>query len=581
MSENKVARHREEFLQSGAAPADVRDEVAMSWLRCSSWSVRPEAVEPPFQPEVNRESRLVRAARPVLDGVNDRLGDLEISFLVSDTDGLIVDRRVQEHSLLSRLDRFNISPGHLFAEDAVGTNGIGTALETGKLTRIDGHEHYWDVFVNFTCVGVPIMDPLRRKPLGVLDVTCAAVTANSLLDLIAEQTARAIEARLLELHSALERELLDQFMLANRRTRGGLVVLSDRVMIANPQASRLFSMMDHPLIWDHAARATSVGNAIEASLSLPDGRTVGTRTTALRAGGEVIGSLMEIKSIGEGQEPSRPRTPRRRMTPALPTGIAGQDPALLQAYSTARAAIADQTVVICGEPGVGKATLARWALPSDAIRIDCSEVQMDGEASWLATVGSRLASRPRGVLVLRADLLSVEATRQLLPLLTLCTARGSQCVVTFTCGVWSRTTILPELDAERVWVPPLRNRLADLPLLVAARAGAIRVSSEVIQLFMRLTWPGNVRELFRVVDEMISGAASGSLTTADVPANVRAAAPRRPLSRFEQAEIHAVLDSLAETDGNKRDAAALLGISRSTLYRKLQNAGIDLENRAY
>lgn len=577
MATDGIARHREEFLSSGAAPVQVRDDVASSWLRSSVWSVRPETTEPPYRADLNPESALLRAAGPVLRAVQERLGELGISFLVSDRDGRIVDRRVQDNSLLSRLDRVNISPGHLFAEDAVGTNGIGTAIELGRTTRIDGHEHYIDVLVGFTCVGVPIVDPIQQRPAGVLDVTCSSDTANAMLDLIAEQTARAIEARLLEQHSASERALLDQFLMANRRTRSGLVVLSDRILMANPQASRLFNDLDHPLIWDHAAKALSASSAVEGHLALPDGRLVATRTSALRDGDEVIGSIMEIRIVAEaraGPVPL-PRTPTRR-----PPGLQGTDRSFLHAYTAGLAALAERAVVVCGEAGVGKAALGR-ALLGDAVVLEGALATIDGEDGWLAELGEVLGARPPALLLLHIDLLPVDAIRRLVPMLRAAVGRGTRLVVTYTCGLVSDATVLPDLDAQRLRLAPLRDRLADLPALVAARLGERRVAPEVVQLFLRLPWPGNVRELNAVLRQMLADAPRGTLGLGDVPAEVRRSAPRRPLTRFEQAEIHAVLDALAETHGNKREAAGVLGISRSTLYRKLQNAGIDLANTVF
>jgi transcriptional regulator of acetoin/glycerol metabolism len=131
-------------------------------------------------------------------------------------------------------------------------------------------------------------------------------------------------------------------------------------------------------------------------------------------------------------------------------------------------------------------------------------------------------------------------------------------------------------------LPPLRNRLADLPALVAAFAAPRRVAPEVVQLLQRLSWPGNIRELRAVVHRIVAAAPPGTrVTLGAVPADVRRGTPRRHLTRFERAEVHTILDALAETSGNKKDAADLLGISRSTLYRKLQMAGIDLENTVY
>ena len=68
---------------------------------------------------------------------------------------------------------------------------------------------------------------------------------------------------------------------------------------------------------------------------------------------------------------------------------------------------------------------------------------------------------------------------------------------------------------------------------------------------------------------------------AAVARDLRRAATRATLTRFERAKVHAIFDALAEAGGNRKVAASLLGISRSTLYRKLQAAGVDLENTVY
>lgn len=572
-----MARARAEFLHSGATSREVPTHVATSWQRCREWSVRPEAVEPPYQPDVNPESRLHRAAGPVLDAVQERLDGLGVSFLISDPDGTIVERRVQNVRLLHQLDRLGISPGHMFAEEAVGTNGIGTAVELGRTTRIEGHEHYRDAFVDFTCVGAPVLDPLRRRPLGILDLTVPADPHNPMLELIAEQTALAISERLLQEHSAVERALLEHFLSANSRTRGGLVVLSDRILLANPQAARLFNDIDHPIIWDHAARALTSHDHIDGVLDLPGGRTIATRTSALHDGGDVIGSLMEIRPT------PLPRTARRagaRPAVTRPPGLVGSDRAILAAYTAGRAALPARPVVVSGERGAGKAALGRALLDgADVAVLDCATATLHGEKRLLREIGALLRVG-RGLLLCRADLLSARTTRRLVPHLASAARHRTPCVVTYACGRPSDADPFLDLDAERVHVPPLRSRLPDLPQLVAA-AGGDRIAPEVVQLFLRLLWPGNVRQLHEVVRTMVREWPTGVISLAAVPPEIRRAAPRRPLSRFEQAEIHTVLDALAETNGNKRAAAELLGISRATLYRKLQNAGIDLENTVY
>lgn len=581
--DSTVSAERERFLADGVLPGHVRPEILNSWRRCSSWSVRPGGIDPPYRPDFNPDSRLMRAARPVLEQVAERLSELGIVFLLTDSEARILARSVSEHRLLGRLDSVHATPGHVFAEDAVGTNGLGTAVELGRTTRIDGHEHYIADLRPFTCVGVPIVDPIERRPAGILDVTCAADQDNKLVELIAEQTARAIEARLADQRTAIERTLLEHFLTANRHGSGGIVVISERLLMTDPRAARLLSGVEQALIWERAARALRHRGPVNETIGLVDGSRATARMTALHSGTDQIGVLMELRAPPDNDRPP-PVDDAVPIRPDQSLGLVGRHPRFLEACRACRsAAAAGRVVLIGGEPGVGKFALAsavhRQRSAADPSVLHAAAVPLES-GGWLPALRQALAG-PVDTLILRAvHLLPESELGPTCALLEEAVNRGWRCLVTHS-GTRSTGAVLPELDAATVTLPPLRNRLEDLPRLVAAFAAPRRVSPEAVQLLIRLPWRGNIRELRAVVRRMLATAGARTPGLGDIPTEVRRAAPRRELTRFEHAEVHAILDALAEADGNKKDAAKLLGISRSTLYRKLQAAGFDLTNTAY
>jgi transcriptional regulator with PAS, ATPase and Fis domain len=147
----------------------------------------------------------------------------------------------------------------------------------------------------------------------------------------------------------------------------------------------------------------------------------------------------------------------------------------------------------------------------------------------------------------------------------------------------------------RLPIPPLRSRGDDVVLLAHhfARLAAARLDrplprfdDEVLQLFRRYSWPGNVRELRNVVETMILLGNSDQLRINDVPMEVReqvsppVAAPSleqglavSPSLKLNERAI--IETAIAEARGNLTNAAKRLGIARSTLYRKLDEHGID------
>jgi two-component system response regulator HydG len=143
-----------------------------------------------------------------------------------------------------------------------------------------------------------------------------------------------------------------------------------------------------------------------------------------------------------------------------------------------------------------------------------------------------------------------------------------------------RRDLYYRLNVVRIDLPPLRERRDDIPLLVqhfvakhAGSRGPRELDDRALQFLCAAPWPGNVRELENAVESALALATGPVLRLEDFPP--AAAAPSAgpsadiPLS-LEAYEQAALERALAEAKGDVRGAARLLGIGRSTFYRRLQ-----------
>ena len=144
------------------------------------------------------------------------------------------------------------------------------------------------------------------------------------------------------------------------------------------------------------------------------------------------------------------------------------------------------------------------------------------------------------------------------------------------------------LNVVQIRLPALRERKVDIPLLVAHFLDKFSdplqpvraISDDALRRLMAYDWPGNVRELENAIECALT-LSSDSVLTADDLASVpyRTSAPNAPHSNelvpLEELERRAIANSLRETGGNKHAAARLLGIGKTTLYRKLKGYARD------
>ncbi|MDH5627907.1 MAG: sigma 54-interacting transcriptional regulator, partial [Candidatus Krumholzibacteria bacterium] len=141
-----------------------------------------------------------------------------------------------------------------------------------------------------------------------------------------------------------------------------------------------------------------------------------------------------------------------------------------------------------------------------------------------------------------------------------------------------RADLLYRLRGARLILPPLRTRGDDIVLLAqhflaaAARTLAKRLdgfSPEALAAIQRYSWPGNVRELRGAIDHAALASVAAVIARTDLPAEVLAGAPAEPGDDRSR-----LVNALQRAGGNRSRAAALLGISRATLYRRLAQFGL-------
>ncbi len=157
-----------------------------------------------------------------------------------------------------------------------------------------------------------------------------------------------------------------------------------------------------------------------------------------------------------------------------------------------------------------------------------------------------------------------------------------------------REDLYYRINVVHIEVPPLRARGADALLLAQAfveqfaeqyRKSVRSISSGVAERFLAYAWPGNVRELRNCVERAVALTRYEELVVEDLPGHVRDYRPSShvlvaaydpqdlaPLAEMERRYILRVLEAVA---GNKRQAARILGLDRTTLYRKLARYGVE------
>lgn len=541
----------------------IPGHVVASWRRSLARGVDPARVANRHHPDLDLDSRLVRCARPVIGQLAEQIAGVPVCVVLTDDRARLLVRLDTTAAIGRAADDNSFAEGFGYEEGAVGTNGVGTVLESGRSVQVVGAEHFVEPLQSYACAGAPVRDPVTGRIEGVLDVSCRAEHSSPILHSLVTSAAARIQDALLHDRDPGQRAVFDLYTRVDARSRRPVMAVGRRMVLANTVLQTLLGPGDLAALQDHARFRMLRGPDVDDRLDLPSGVRVRMRGTAVAAGSTVAGLVVVISVLREAH--GMPRVaPDDRQAP----DPASTSPAWRVAWTAAAGALrAGAPLLVLGESGSGR---RRILVDLDrAVRGPGRVVEVGpADADAVARIG-RAGPSPLVVLT------DVDRWPGVPPGLS-GALRASRLAATAADGAQYGPAMADLLAVFRhsVTLPPLRNRSGDLPALVTdvladlAPGRDARLSAAAVRTLARHTWPGNVAELRDALDTALRRRPVGVVEVGDLPESCQSA-PRGALRPVDQAERDAIVAALRTTDGNRAAAATALGMARSTLYRKI------------
>jgi hypothetical protein len=221
-----------------------RPLVAQSWERSLAAAVDPDLDAPPVVIpaellESLRDQHPLRAVLPILRQTLTTIAD-EAShiMIVTDAQGLILWREGAA-DVRRQADRIALSEGAIWSEDAIGTNGMGTALAADQPVQIHSAEHLVRRIHAWTCAAAPVHDPDTGKLIGAVDVSGPLRTVHPAMMALVTAAAQLAEGQLRVRMAAADEQLRARNMrhlAALGGAPGALLTPTGRVLAVQPLA---------------------------------------------------------------------------------------------------------------------------------------------------------------------------------------------------------------------------------------------------------------------------------------------------------------------------------------------------------
>lgn len=647
--------------------ADFSQVINDSHQRSLGWGINKYNFSPEVLPnsthleeKLVQNERLLNSAGPFVQLLSEFVAESGLLVMLTDNEGCIL-KIAGNAALMERTHEAGLIRGAFMSEKSVGTNAIAMALDENSPVQITGEEHFKELFHKWSCSAAPLHNE-KGNIIGCLNISGYANNMYPHILGLVVASAKAIEYQLKSFFSDMRLKDAYQFVSQILNTLEFGVLATDikgEIRRANNLASALLrntieklekSSMESlfPSWPDLLLRIRKNKPVLDEDVQLSRGRnkaTFNVNIYPLKDGdGTISGTVVTLRDMKRVYKMVNKYTGMEARYHF--DDLIGESDEMKRVVEYCRnIANSPSTVLIQGESGTGKEVLAQsihnyssrkdggfvalncGAIPDSLIESELfgytegaftsaskggkpgkfeladggtlfldeiGEMQMDMQVKLLRAIQERTVTRVGGDKPVPVDVRIIAATNKNL----LQEVKSG----TFRQDLYYRLSVIP------VYIPPLRKRREDIPMLInfflSLKSVKLRkqlpdMDNKLFKKLVYYDWPGNVRELENFIEKYVN--LEGNLAWEDEIMNPEVYRDKpekyedvlstglsklpagnnedyniqKPLVSLVELEREAIINAIRVLEGNMTRVAATLGISRNALYQKMKRYKID------
>ncbi len=617
--------------------------IEASHERCKKKGIRPENIfstrvleGEPLKLKLEQNKELISTAAPFLNHLYNFVQGSGFFAILNDAEGCILSV-IGDDTILKEANKLKMIPGAYMDEENIGTNAMSMVISEGMPVQVSGKEHFIKAYHKWTCSAAPIKDS-NGKIIGIIDLTGYSENVHPHTLGIVVAAANAIE-RMLEVNSInsvlrISKQHIESIFDS---ISSGILTsdLSGNITSINKHAVKMFGYSEYELrnmkIWSFIDNWSEIVSILKARENFVEKDVnVRARTNKMQFTLTTYPIYNSDKEIVEIVHIFYELKKNRKLAGKILSGqaiytfdkIICRNKEFLKTIEYAKK-IADSssTILITGESGTGKEVFAQsihnYSIRKEEpfIAVNCGAIprtlieselfgyeegaftgaRKGGNAGkfeladegtiFLDEIGEMPIDMQIKLLrVIEEGVINRIGSHRQIPVNVRIIAATNKDLAkevekgNFRKDLYYRLNVLP------IYLPPLRERMDDIPLLIEyymektskrLNKRSINIPMEYLEYLKNREWQGNIRELENVI-ELIVNTESIQTNFSEVKSKDSSKAKSiQSMLSLEQVEKQHIINVINDTQGNVTNAAKILDIGRNTLYRKLEKYNID------